>query len=227
MKYLRKSVFCMPLLGFFIICCLATHCFAGEDYGGVAQLCFNRYILTPDGSKAKLKATTGNGITTIKPHTKIFGFTSGNISFIKKERWLNAPFPKGNYEIKSEADCLLKIEFTTGDPPKGEKYWCELKLFLNDKLVPENEFTVRYEKRFNNLQKERKKVPYTYKRGKKKYTSYRYEMVTKDVKYIPRPQNDGIIFNSYRRVIFTKRLKKGESFKHRFEVKAVSAVEYK
>jgi hypothetical protein len=221
----------MPLLGFFIICCLANHCFAGEDYGGVAQLCFHLYILNPDGTKAKLTTSARrvgkNRIVTVKPHTKTYSYSSNSCSFIKTERWLRSPFPDGYTEIKAEADCLLKFEFTTSDPPKGEKYWCELRLFVNDKLVPENEFTVRYEKRFNHLQKERKKVPYTYKRGKKKYTSYRYEMVTKDVKYIPRPQNDGIIFNSYRRVIFTQRLKKGESFKHRFEVKAVSAVEYK
>lgn len=206
-------------------------CFAGENHGGVAQLCFDLYILNPDGTKAKLTTSARrvgkNRIVTVKPHTKTYSYSSNSCSFIKTERWLRSPFPDGYMEIKAEADCLLKFEFTASEPPKGKYYWNEMKLFVDDKLVPENEFTVRYEKRNCNLPKIIKKTPYTYKRGKRKYTSYRKTLVAREVKDIPSPQNGGIIFNSYRRPIFTKLLKKGESFKHHFEVKAISEVEFK
>ena len=215
-----------------VLLTLAFICTAGEDYGGIANLCVNIFIRKPDGSKGKFQ-TSGHRIkkdyyyTITENGNKIYTFSSGHGSFIKSDRWLRSPFPAGHMIYTAETDCLLKLEFYTSAPPKGDQYWTEMKMFVDDKLLPESSFNIRLETENNFLPKTIQKIPYTYKRKKKTHTSYRNKLVSKTISVIPAAENGGVLINSYRRAIYTKQLKKGEKLKLHFELKAVAEIEFK
>ena len=216
-----SALFILPLI-----------CTSGEDYGGIASLCIDIYIRKPDGSKGYFQTsrlgTKNNYLYTITENgRKIYTFSSGSGSFIKTERWLRSPFPSGHIIYAAETDCLLKLEFYTSAPPKGDQYWTEMKMFVDDKLLPESSYNIRLETEYNFLPKTMQKIPYTYKRKKKTLTSYRNKLITKTISVIPDAKNGGVLINSYRRAIYTKQMKKGETFKLHFELKAVSEIEFK
>ena len=204
--------------------------FAGEDYGGIGNLAVKFYILNAngkDGNFTTVRRRDGNNrLIVIKNHNKKFGYSSDNGSFIQTEKWLKSPFPDGYIEYKAEKDCLLKWEFYHTAPPTGDKHWTEMKMFVNGKMVPSSAFKIRNETEFNSLPKVNKKVPYTYKRKGKKITSYRNKRVSRKIKNIPAATQGGVVINSYRRAIYTKALKKGESFKCSYEVKAISEITF-
>ena len=207
-------------------------CRAGEDYGGTANLCADIYIRKPDGSKGyfeiqnrKIKDNRYYIIT--ESGGKIYTFSSNIGSFIKCDRWLRSPFPTGYMEYKADKDCLLKFELYTSAPSSGDKYWHEIKMFVDGKLLPASSYDIRLETENNSLPKTIQKIPYTYKRKKKTYTSYRNKRVPRTIAEIPAAENGGVLINSYRRAIFTKRLNRGESFKLHFEVKSVAEIKFK
>lgn len=209
-------------------------CSAGEDYGGVASLCHNFYIMNPNGTQGKFTTQSrriGNDRhIVIKNSQQTYTFSSNSGSFIKQELWLRSPFPDGAIIYTAEKDCLLVMEFYTSAPPAGDQYWTEMKMFVDGKLLPESSFAVKLEEKFNFLPKIRKKVPYKYtrkvKNKKKTETRYRNVLVAKKIKSVPSSTQGGVLVNSYRRVLFTKPMKKGESFQLHFEVKAIAEIQF-
>ena len=198
--------------------------FAGEDYGGVAKLYFRFHILTPDGKKGCFEEISNiknnNFYSLIKASSKEFSAYGTPVSFIKKERWLKVPFRKKFFEYYAEKDCLLIWDFETASLSENKSHWIELKMFVENKLVPASVFKFKYgqDEYFDSFSsKSRKK-----ERKHKKMLAQKMKQVEKHFKKAPRATQGGVIINSQRSAVYSKVLKKGETFKFFCEVRAIA-----
>lgn len=245
----------MKKIMFFLILFSLSVSFAGEDFsGGVGTLscdfsanpvnntggkngytCYDVGNSRREGKDNVVRISDKFHLISWRPGPPIFG---GGIllSFIPRlrtDRWVCHPDTGGCYKFIAETDCQARwLFYPSGrDPRTGDKYWFEIVLYVNGKpkRLSESDLTIYMEEKNNFLPKVSKKVPYTRKLSKgRKRTEYRYQLVSREIKYIPRPTQDGgIMINSARRLYFTRTLKKGESVSLNWKIKAAAEIEYK
>ena len=226
--------------------------FAGEDFsGGVGTLCciFSAAPVNDTGGKNGYRCYKTNTrwedkdyvsritgkvyYTRWHPGPPIFGggSSAGFIPRLRTDRWVCHPDTGGCYKFIAETNCQVRWLFYPSGPPTGDKYWFEIVLFVNgkQKRLSESDLTIYMEEKNNFLPKVSKKVLVTYRlpSGRKR-TEYRNQRVAREIKYIPRPTQDGgIVINSARRLYFTRTLKKGESVSLNWKIKAAAEIEYK